>query len=153
MAWEVEMLNSTPCSSANQDFFFPHSKGAWIYATLITWHQKPVVKDIHLEFFVMKKKRHKLQNRGALKMLSLNHIERSIVRNMQVIGSEHIRMKLSTFSPSRTRATIWALIRFFLDCTTLNDAGPFSFPDLSIQPAVSTCTTKKRKNEWLRSDK
>ena len=61
-----------------------------------------------------------------------------------------IKITVSTFSASSTRATMWALIRFFLDCTTLKDAGPFSFPDLSIQPAVSTCITKMKMNKMIR---
>lgn len=43
-----------------------------------------------------------------------------------------------TSSASSTKATTWALIRFFLDCTMLNDDGPLSRPVLCNQPAVST---------------
>lgn len=49
-----------------------------------------------------------------------------------------------TSSASSTKATTWALIKFFLDCITLSDDGPFSRPVLCNQPAVSTWITKPK---------
>ena len=59
-----------------------------------------------------------------------------------------------TSSASRTKATTWALIRFFLDCIMLNEAGPFCRSTLCNQPAVSTWdinhSTIKITNAWIK---